>query len=139
MARFKALPALAPTQPWRAARHQPGLASGLAEVPPTHRARPFLSAQKRRARGQATCRLLQPADLAKSTALGRRSRKPAANGAAAITPSTPAPEKPRTDTPLRIPYGNKGDALKLGARYQAGQWCAPPGVDLSAFGERGWL
>ena len=42
-------------------------------------------------------------------------------------------------TPLRIPYGNKEVALKLGARYGAGRWFAPPGVDLSAFRERGWL
>jgi DNA topoisomerase-3 len=42
-------------------------------------------------------------------------------------------------TPLRIPYGNKDAALKLGARYGSGGWYAPPGVDLSAFGERGWL
>ena len=38
-----------------------------------------------------------------------------------------------------IPYGNKEVALKLGARYRSGGWHAPPGVDLSAFGERGWL
>jgi DNA topoisomerase III len=44
-----------------------------------------------------------------------------------------------TDTPLRIPYGNKDAALKLGARYRAGGWYAPAGVDLTAFGERGWL
>lgn len=42
-------------------------------------------------------------------------------------------------TPLRIPYGNKEVALKLGARYGSGGWYAPSGVDLSAFGERGWL
>jgi DNA topoisomerase-3 len=42
-------------------------------------------------------------------------------------------------TPLRIPYGNKEVALKLGARYGSGGWYAPPGVDLSAFGEQGWL
>jgi DNA topoisomerase-3 len=42
-------------------------------------------------------------------------------------------------TPLRIPYGNKEVALKLGARYGSGGWYAPPGVDLSAFGDRGWL
>jgi DNA topoisomerase III len=41
-------------------------------------------------------------------------------------------------TPLRIPYGNKEAALKLGARYGSEGWYAPPGVDLSAFGERGW-
>jgi DNA topoisomerase-3 len=42
-------------------------------------------------------------------------------------------------TPLRIPYGNKEVALKLGARYGSEGWYAPPGVNLSAFGERGWL
>jgi DNA topoisomerase-3 len=40
---------------------------------------------------------------------------------------------------LRIPYGNKAIALDLGARYRPGGWYAPPGVDLAAFGERGWL
>src|SRR5882724_2017363 len=38
-------------------------------------------------------------------------------------------------TPLRIPYGNKAVALKLGARYGSEGWYAPPGVNLSAFGE----
>jgi DNA topoisomerase-3 len=42
-------------------------------------------------------------------------------------------------TPLRIPYGNKDVALKLGARYRPSGWYAPPGVDLAIFGERGWL
>jgi DNA topoisomerase-3 len=50
----------------------------------------------------------------------------------------PAP-KSSIGTPLRIPYGNKEVALKLGARYGSEGWYAPPGVDLSAFGERGWL
>jgi DNA topoisomerase III len=50
----------------------------------------------------------------------------------------PAPAN-SSRTPLRIPYGNKEIALKLGARYGSGGWYAPPGVDLSAFGERGWL
>jgi DNA topoisomerase III len=40
---------------------------------------------------------------------------------------------------LKIPYGNKEVALKLGARYDAGGWYAPWGVDLSAFKEKGWL
>jgi DNA topoisomerase-3 len=44
-----------------------------------------------------------------------------------------------TGTPLRIPYGNKDVAMKLGARYGSAGWYAPPGVDLSVFGERGWL
>jgi DNA topoisomerase-3 len=42
-------------------------------------------------------------------------------------------------TPLRIPYGNKEVAFRLGARYGSTGWYAPPGVDLTAFGERGWL
>jgi DNA topoisomerase-3 len=29
--------------------------------------------------------------------------------------------------------------MKLGARYGSAGWYAPPGVDLSAFDERGWL
>ena len=42
-------------------------------------------------------------------------------------------------TPLRIPYGNKEVAFGMGARYGAEGWYAPPGVDLDAFRERGWL
>jgi DNA topoisomerase-3 len=42
-------------------------------------------------------------------------------------------------TPLEIPYGNKETALQLGARYHAGRWYAPPGLDLSGFRARGWL
>ena len=40
--------------------------------------------------------------------------------------------------PLRIPYGNKEIAMKLGARYGSSGWYAPPGIDLSVFRERGW-
>lgn len=43
------------------------------------------------------------------------------------------------ETPLRIPFGNKDVALRLGARYRAGGWYAPAGVDLAGFRERGWL
>ena len=43
------------------------------------------------------------------------------------------------NTPLQIPYGNKDVAQKLGARYAAGGWYAPPGVDLAAFSAQGWL
>ena len=42
-------------------------------------------------------------------------------------------------TPLNIPYGNKEIAFELGARYAAGGWYAPAGVDLAPFKERGWL
>ena len=58
---------------------------------------------------------------------------------ACLCRSGPAPPNFVTGTPLRIPYGNKDAALKLGARYRSGGWYAPPEVDLSAFGERGWL
>jgi DNA topoisomerase-3 len=66
----------------------------------------------------------------------KRSRKQKADSDAASM--APAP-KNSIGTPLRIPYGNKEVALKLGARYGSEGWYAPPGVDLSAFGERGWL
>ena len=42
-------------------------------------------------------------------------------------------------TPLGTPYGNKELAFGPGARYEAHGWFAPPGVDLAAFHERGWL
>ena len=37
------------------------------------------------------------------------------------------------------PYGNKEVAFSMGARNGADGWYAPPGVDLDAFRERGWL
>ena len=40
---------------------------------------------------------------------------------------------------LRIPFGNKEAAMRLGARYGAAGWVAPPGTDLEPFRERGWL
>ena len=75
------------------------------------------------------------ASAAKST--GKRRR---AKGAAADR-ETSRHGRPVADvgTLLRIPYGNKETAFKLGARYGAGGWFAPPGVDLAAFRERGWL
>jgi DNA topoisomerase-3 len=57
----------------------------------------------------------------------------------AAAASPPAQPNSVTGTPLRIPYGNKEVALKLGARYGSAGWYAPPGVDLAVFGERGWL
>ncbi len=74
-----------------------------------------------------------------STAPKKRARRRAGDNAAATAPPIPARQNSGTDTPLRIPYGNKDAALKLGARYRSGGWYAPPGVDLAAFGERGWL
>jgi DNA topoisomerase-3 len=72
-----------------------------------------------------------------STAPRKIARKRKADAAAGA--SMPAQPYPAAGTPLRIPYGNKNLALKLGARYGSTGWYAPPGVDLSAFGERGWL
>jgi DNA topoisomerase-3 len=72
----------------------------------------------------------------KSTAVRKTSRRQADT---AVTPPTPARQNSATDTPLRIPYGNKEAALKLGARYRAGGWYAPPGVETGPFEERGWL
>jgi DNA topoisomerase-3 len=66
----------------------------------------------------------------------KRSRKQKVDADAASMVPAPANS---IRTPLRIPYGNKEVAVKLGARYGSGGWYAPPGVDLSAFGERGWL
>ena len=66
---------------------------------------------------------------------GSRKRKSDTDAAAQV----PVPTNLVTGTPLRIPYGNKDVALKLGARYGSAGWYAPPGIDLSVFGERGWL
>jgi DNA topoisomerase-3 len=76
-----------------------------------------------------------------TTATTKRSRKRKADAAVTPYPAPSAPAQPNsvTETPLRIPYGNKEVALKLGARYRSGGWYAPSGVDLSAFGARGWL
>jgi DNA topoisomerase-3 len=92
---------------------------------------------KRRRRGRKAA--FKPAGSAAphSARPTRRSRKRKAGADAA--PSTPAQPNSVAGTPLRIPYGNKDVAMKLGARYGSAGWYAPPGVDLSAFGERGWL
>jgi DNA topoisomerase-3 len=92
---------------------------------------------KRRKRGRNSAYTLARSVAPQSTATIKRSRKRKADTAAA----PPASTQPNsvTGTPLRIPYGNKEVALKLGARYGSAGWYAPSGIDLSAFGERGWL
>jgi len=92
---------------------------------------------KRRKRGRGAGYKRAESMAPESTAPTKRSRKRKADTTAAA--STPAKTNSVTGTPLRIPYGNKDVALKLGARYGSAGWYAPPGVDLSAFGERGWL
>jgi DNA topoisomerase-3 len=86
---------------------------------------------KRRGRGRKAAYKPAGSSAPQSAGPTKRSRKRKAGADAA--PSTIA------GTPLRIPYGNKDVAMKLGARYGSAGWYAPPGVDLSAFGERGWL
>ncbi len=92
---------------------------------------------KRRKRGRKTGFAPAGSVAPQLTATTKRSRKRKTHAAAA----RPAPAQPHSvaGMPLRIPYGNKEVALKLGARYRSGGWYAPPGVDLSAFAERGWL
>ena len=92
---------------------------------------------KRRRRGRKTAYKPAGSVASQSTAPTKRSRR--RKPATAAAPLAPAQPNSVTGTPLRIPYGNKEVALKLGARYRSGGWYAPPGVDLSAFGERGWL
>ena len=93
--------------------------------------------KRRSKRGRKTAYKSVGSVAPRSTAPAKRPRKRIANAAAAT--SSPAQPVGVTGTPLRIPYGNKDVAMKLGARYGSAGWYAPPGVDLSAFGERGWL
>ncbi len=69
----------------------------------------------------------------------RRPRSKAAEALAVAAPSNDDPKPASANTPLRIPYGNKDVARRLGARYAATGWYAPPGVDLAAFTAQGWL
>ena len=69
----------------------------------------------------------------------KTTRKAMSIGAPAAATADLPRQKASANTPLKIPYGNKEVAQKLGARYSADGWYAPPGVDLSAFTERGWL
>ena len=94
---------------------------------------------KRRRRGRKTAQAVSAAPHAAGPT--KRSRKRKADADAAPYPTSPTPAQPNSvkGTPLRIPYGNKEVALKLGARYGSAGWYAPPGVDLTTFGERGWL
>src|SRR4051794_16556179 len=92
---------------------------------------------KRRKRGRKAAYKPAGSVARQSTARAKRSRKRKADGAAA--PPAPAQPNSVTGTPLRIPYGNKDVAMKLGARYGSAGWYAPPRGDLSGFGERGWV
>ena len=92
---------------------------------------------KRRRRGRKTA--YKPSGSAAPQSAGPTKRLRKRKAGADAVPSTPAQPNSVAGTPLRIPYGNKDVAMKLGARYGSRGWYAPPGVDLSEFGERGWL
>jgi DNA topoisomerase-3 len=77
---------------------------------------------KRRKRGRKTAYKARGSIAPQLTAPTKRSRK-----RTAAAPPALAQPKSATGTPLRIPYGNKEVALKLGARYHLGGWYAPPG------------
>ena len=91
-------------------------------------------AQKRRRAKDSTA----PAPSPRKAVRGKKARKPTFGNPIKASPGLHLHDVGR-NTPLRIPYGNKEVAQKLGARYGADGWYAPPGVDLSAFKENGWL
>jgi DNA topoisomerase-3 len=107
-------------------------ATAAAQVSAAESNRP---AKKRRQGTDTT----SAAPARKRAARGKTARKAKFGGSLMNS----SPDLPRRDvgknTPLKIPYGNKEVAQKLGARYGDGGWYAPPGVDLSAFAEKGWL
>ena len=78
---------------------------------------------------------------AKTTKATKQAPKRKATSASvdATGPSSSEQRDAAANTPLRIPYGNKDVAQKLGARYGSGGWYAPPGVDLEGFKSKGWL
>jgi DNA topoisomerase-3 len=92
---------------------------------------------KRGKRGRKTAFRPAGSISTQSTSPTKRSQKRKAD--VFSVPSTPAQPNFVTGTPLRIPYGDKEVALKLGARYGSTGWYVSPGVDLAAFRERGWL
>ncbi len=103
------------------------------------------------ARRKAASRKTAGSSRRTTRAEGAAPAKRASRKKAAATPVIQAPAARARDrqeasppadtslTALRIPYGNKDVAMKLGARYRDGGWFAPAGVDLSPFTERGWL
>jgi DNA topoisomerase-3 len=93
--------------------------------------------KKRRRSGRKTAFRPAGSTASQSRAPAKRSRKRTADAAA--VPPAPAQPKFAAATPLRIPYGNKEVAMKLGARYGSEGWYAPPGVEIAPFEERGWL
>ncbi len=94
-----------------------------------------------RPRKRATAKAVTAADSSAKTAA--KTKRPAKIDAKVVTrsPSAPlaTPGGGSAETTLKIPYGNKELAMKLGARYRDGGWYAPANIDLSGFRNRGWL
>ena len=122
----------------------PGEVAGSGDRPPTPAMRKFAASIATR-KG-----IKPPRGYTKSAAVCRafldehaprhnrgQSTQPTANGP--VPPSGVPQPAPASGTLLRIPYGNKELAFRLGARYGADGWYAPPGIDLAGFRERGWL
>ena len=97
--------------------------------------------QRARAQGRGgTAAAAEDAPTGREAPRGKaRGRRGRTAGAAAEDPLSERTAPAAGETALRIPFGNKEAALQLGARYRAGRWYAPPGVNLGAFRERGWL
>ena len=101
-------------------------------------------AKRPRAKGGATGTSSPRSKAPRGEQRGTPSRKTGSGTARAkrtvkTTGDSSVPNPADGETPLRIPFGNKEAALQLGARYRAGGWYAPPGVDLGGFRERGWV
>jgi DNA topoisomerase-3 len=124
-------------------QHAPKKAGGETAAAPASRATspvqalraegPQPTRKRRRAKDSTT-----PAPSPTKAVRGKKPRKPTFGNPPRKAPGLHLHDVGR-NTPLRIPYGNKDVAQKLGARYGADGWYAPPGVDLSAFKENGWL
>ncbi len=97
----------------------------------------WIDAQPGTPRSQGRSKPAQPRTKRSSPpgAAGKRTRRAAASSKASLG----GVDAPTGATRLRIPFGNKETAQRLGARYGAEGWCAPPGTDLGPFRERGWL
>jgi DNA topoisomerase-3 len=98
------------------------------DAPDGHKPRPPRQA-RRKTRGG-------PVELSTEPRAGGKTTR-----ATAALPTPQQSKGPVTpgETPLRIPFGNKDIALRLGARYRAGGWYAPPEADLRPFQDHGWL
>ena len=121
----------------------PGGARAGDDRPPTAKMRKFAASLAKR-KG-----IRPPAGYTKSAGVcrafldehapGGKGRDPAAAQGGSEPPTGAAEAGAGPGTSLRIPYGNKEIAFRMGARYGADGWYAPPGVDLAGFRERGWL